>query len=91
MLNVVSLNPNYGNQMGGQAVRVRLPGSDTLMPTSIIMCNFHQKSVRAIYFEDNEAICTVPKLDKTGYVQFKLEVFNGGELQKVYFAEFYSG
>ena len=83
---VVSIKPDYGNQLGGTPVIIYglLFGE-----SSNISCLFGDVAALGVKISDTEAMCISPKLDTNGYIPVKILVDETGYLVAFHSCEYY--
>ena len=66
--------PESGNMMGGMMVNVTGP---CFSPTQKIICRFDTQDTVGTYINQNRAVCIMPRVYATGYVDLSISI--GGE------------
>jgi len=66
--------PESGNMMGGMMVNVTGP---CFSPTQKIVCRFDTQDTVGTYIDRNRAVCIMPRVYATGYVDLSISI--GGE------------
>ena len=77
---MITLTPSYGSMLGGTGVIAT--GEGLLVSESdVITCLFDEIGVRGVFINSEKVLCVSPLLEKTGKVQFMLNISgsNGGE------------
>ena len=67
----LALSPSHGNILGGETISVAGPCFD---PNTQIQCEFDDVRRSAIYISQQEVLCIVPQLRRSGRMNFRLLV-----------------
>lgn len=72
-IGIIVLDPNYGTVLGGSSVIVT--GDQLLVSEEDdVFCRFDATQTRGVYVSQNKVLCISPTLDRTGKVDFRLQV-----------------
>jgi hypothetical protein len=66
--------PESGNMMGGMMVNVTGP---CFSPDRRIICRFDTQDVVGKYIDQNRAVCIMPRVYATGYVDLTISIDGG--------------
>ena len=75
---IITLNPRYGNVLGGSSILVSGPYF-TVQEEDNITCLFNDTAVDGIFVNNQQVLCVSPTLSQTGRVPFQLLVTGGTE------------
>ena len=73
---IITLNPRYGNMLGGSSILVSGPYF-TVQEEDQITCLFDNTTVDGIFVNSKQVLCVSPALPRTGRVPFQLLVTGG--------------
>ena len=79
------LSPTFGNRAGGSGVLVSGPAFNT---TDSVSCIFDGVTVNGVVLDNENALCTTPRLPRTGKIPVRLMLNN---VVREHEAAFYSG
>lgn len=85
---IITLNPRYGNMLGGSSILVSGPYF-TVQEEDQITCLFNDTEVDGIFVNNQQVLCVSPTLSQTGRVPFQLLVT--GETEFIGQSVFVSG
>ena len=78
IIGIITLNPSYGNMLGGSSILVSGPYF-TVQEEDQITCVFDNTTVDGIFVNSKQVLCVSPALSRTGRVPFQLLVTGGTE------------
>ena len=82
-LGMISLTPPYGSMLGGTGVVVT--GDDLVVnQRDAIVCLFDGIEVRGIYINSQKVLCVSPLLERTGKLQFMLNISGSNRGESVF-------